>query len=97
MKYLLVGAVVALIGVVISIIGWGVHMIPVITSGTGLVLLVAACIFSGVFISGDRMRLNSATETYENRLQRNKIAFNAVLIAIPNMVVALAFYFLAGS
>lgn len=96
MKYFLIGFGFALVGILLSIIIWDVHMISTITSGIGFVFLIVACLFSGAFVNGDRMRANLATETNENRIQRNTFAWRSLAIAVPNFAVAFIFYYYLG-
>jgi hypothetical protein len=70
-------------------------MVSTVTSGIGLFFIVIAFILSGVLVSGDRMRLNLATESDESRNQRIVGSLHSAMIAIPNFVVAILFYFLS--
>ena len=94
MKYLLLGILLALVGVLASIVIWDIEMVTTITGGIGLFFIVISFILSGVLVSGDRMRANLATESVEGRNQRNNVSFRSALIAIPNFAVAILFYFL---
>lgn len=96
MKYFLTGTLISLIGILIAIIIWDVHMISNITSGIGFIFLIVACISSGAFVNGDRMRANLAMETKENWVQRNKIAWRSLTMAVPNFAVAFIFYYYLG-
>lgn len=93
MKYLLLGIFLALIGVLASLVIWEIEMVSIITSGMGLFLIVLSFIFSGVLVSGDRMRANLATESVEDRQRRNTLSFRLALIAIPSFAVAISFYY----
>ena len=94
MKYLLVGMLLALVGMLASIVIWDIEMVTTITGGIGLFFIVISFIISGAFVSGDRMRANLAAESIEGRNQRNGTVLHSVLIAIPNFAVAILFYFL---
>lgn len=94
LKYFLMGILLSLIGVIVSIAIWGIEMVTTITGGIGIFFILISFILSGVLVSGDRMRANLATESDEDRNQRNNISFRSALIAIPNFVVAILFYFL---
>ncbi|WP_170215806.1 DUF5316 domain-containing protein [Ureibacillus massiliensis] len=54
--------------------------------------LGVACLLSGVFVSGDRLRANLSTESDEDRVQRTNRSLQSVLIGLPSIVVALFFY-----
>ncbi|MER2028844.1 MAG: DUF5316 domain-containing protein [Solibacillus sp.] len=97
MKYFLIGTGLSLIGILFAIIIWDVHMISNITSGIGFIFLIVACIFSGAFVNGDRMRANMAMETKESWVQRNKIAWYSLTMAVPNFAVAFIFYYYLGN
>jgi len=73
---------------------WDIEMVTTITSGIGLFFIGISFIFSGVLVSGDRMRANLATESDEGRNKRNNVSFRSALIGIPSFVVAILFYFL---
>ncbi|WP_277584606.1 DUF5316 domain-containing protein [Psychrobacillus antarcticus] len=94
MKYLLFGMLLSLLGVLVAIVIWNIEMVTTITSGIGFFLIAISFIFSGVLVSGDRMRANLATESVEDRNQRNNVSFRSALMAIPSFVVAILFYFL---
>ena len=94
MKYLLLGILLSLVGVLASFVIWDIEMVTTITGGIGLFFIVISFIFSGVLVSGDRMRANLATESVEGRNQRNNVSLRSALIAIPSFAVAILFYFL---
>ena len=96
MKYFSIGTIVAALSIIISLIMKDIYFAVSITSGIGLLLLFVALLLSGVFVSGDRMRANQASETKEARIERNNVALNSILIAIPNFAVAIILnYFLS--
>ena len=97
MKYLLLGILLSLVGVIASIVIWDIEMVTTITGGIGLFFIVISFIFSGVLVSGDRMRANLATESVEDRNEKNNVSFRSALIAVPNFAVAILFYFLLNS
>ena len=67
MKYLGIGTLLSLLGIVIALIIWDVHMVADVTGLIGLIFLVISMLMSGAFVNGDRIRLNAATETDEGR------------------------------
>ena len=93
MKYLGIGALLSLLGIVVALVVWDVHMVADVTGMIGLVFLVLSMIMSGAFVNGDRVRLNAATETDKGRDERNRLVTRSLLIALPNLVVMLGFYF----
>lgn len=92
MKYLGLGTLVALLGIVVALVVWDVHMVADVTGMIGLVFLVLSMIMSGAFVNGDRVRLNAATETDKGREERNRLVTRSLLIALPNLLVMLGFY-----
>lgn len=92
MKYVAIGLLLSLIGSVVALVIWDVHMVADVTGMIGLVFLVLSMIMSGAFVSGDRVRLNAATETDKGREERNRLVTRSLLIALPNFLVMLGFY-----
>ncbi|MGE7674485.1 DUF5316 domain-containing protein [Lysinibacillus sp. NPDC094403] len=72
---------------------WGMEKIYLVSGTVGCIFIVISMIFSGSLASGDRMRANFATESIENRDERNKITINSLYIALPNIIVAVLFYY----
>jgi len=93
MKYLFIGTILSIIGVSISMLLWGMERAYFISGIIGCALIVIAMIMSGSMVSGDRMRANLATETREHRDERNKFTANSFLMAIPNILIAVIFYY----
>lgn len=97
MKYVSIGFILSLVGIIISLVFWDVHRVPVVTGSIGLVFIVATLFFSGTLVSGDRIRANYVTESEEDRKNRYKMFTNSLLLAIPNIIVASFFYFLLNN
>ncbi|WP_374966882.1 DUF5316 domain-containing protein [Lysinibacillus sp. RS5] len=95
MRYFLMGIFLSLFGVLISMIFWGMEKVYLVTGTVGCIFIGISMILSGSMVSGDRMRANFATETTDERDERNKITVNALLIALPNIFVAILFYYLS--
>ncbi len=93
MKYLGVGLLLSLLGSVVAIAFWDIHMVADITGMIGLTFLVISMLMSGAFVNGDRARLNATIETNDDRKQRNQVVTASLLIALPNFLVMLGFYF----
>ncbi|MGY4795477.1 DUF5316 domain-containing protein [Lysinibacillus fusiformis] len=94
MKYIGIGTILSILGVICSILIWGkeeAHLLPGLLGG---IFIVSAMLMSGAIASGDRMRANLATETKEDRNERNHLMNNALLLAIPNIIVAIFAYYL---
>ncbi|MDF2066648.1 DUF5316 family protein [Bacillus sp. Cr_A10] len=93
MRYFLIGILLSLLGILVSIVIWNLGMVTTITSGIGFFFIGISFIFSGVLVSGDRMRANISTETVEERHKRSNVTFRSAMIGIPSFVVAILFYF----
>ncbi|WP_208590952.1 DUF5316 family protein [Gracilibacillus suaedae] len=94
MRYFLIGIILSVLGVVLSIILWGVDQAYMITGGIGIVFIGISMIFSGALLSGDRMRANYGTESTEDRRNRNTITIRTGLIGITNLIIALFIYYI---
>ncbi|MFM9534129.1 MULTISPECIES: DUF5316 family protein [Lysinibacillus] len=94
MKYIGIGTILSILGVIGSILIWGKEEAHLLSGLLGGIFLVSAMLMSGAMASGDRMRANFATETNEDRNERNLLMNNALLLAIPNIIVAIFAYYL---
>ncbi len=83
-----------MLGIVLSIILWGIDQAYMITGGIGIVFIGISMIFSGALLSGDRMRANYGTESTEDRKNRNTITIRTGVIGITNLIIALFIYFI---
>jgi len=93
MKYFLIGIVLAAVGLVLSILIWGVDQMYMIPSYAGFFFIGVAMISSGAMVSGDRMRANYATEEKKDRRSREKFALHSALIGLPNIIITALLYF----
>ena len=94
MRYFLIGTLLSIIAIFVSVIIWDIHMVHVLTGAISLIFIATAMLLSGTFISGDRMRANQASEADEDRDNRTKVVNRSLIMAMPNLVIALLFYFL---
>lgn len=94
MKYIGIGTILSILGVICSILIWGMEEAHLLSGLLGGIFIVSAMLMSGAIASGDRMRANLATETKEDRNERNHLMNNALLLAIPNIIVAIFAYYL---
>jgi len=94
MKYIGIGTILSILGVICSILIWGTEEAHLLSGLLGGIFIVSAMLLSGAIASGDRMRANFATETNEDRSERNLLMNNALLLAIPNIIVAIFAYYL---
>ncbi|MGP4082925.1 DUF5316 domain-containing protein [Pseudalkalibacillus sp. R45] len=60
-----------------------------VSGGVGLISLIIAGLLSGVFISGDKIRANTAIEDSKERKKRNKGMFVFTLFGAPNFIVGI--------
>lgn len=92
MRYFSIGVFLSVVGVVVSLVLWGFNKAYFISGIIGFFFIGIAIILSGSMVSGDRMRANFATESDEDRRNRNSIIFRIALIGIPNLVIAFLLY-----
>lgn len=90
----MVGILLAVVGVLVSSIIWGISKSYLIPGTIGVILIGLSMITSGALVSGDRMRANFATETAQDRKKRNSITFRLALVGLPNLAMAFLIYFL---
>jgi hypothetical protein len=76
LRYLLFGIVLSLIGILISIFLFGIEKAYLLTGSIGFIFIGISMVMSGSIVSGDRMRANFATESAEDRKERNRITIN---------------------
>lgn len=94
MKYVGIGTILSMLGVVFSILIWGIEKAHLLSGLVGGIFIIFALLISGSMGSRDRMRANFATETKEYRVERNHIMNNALLLALPNIIVAIFAYYM---
>ncbi|WP_026693871.1 DUF5316 domain-containing protein [Peribacillus kribbensis] len=92
MKYLAIGTLLSIIGVVVSLVIWGIDKAYLITGGLGMLFIVFSLLISGCMVSGDRMRANFATESAEDRHRRTSTTLRSLLIGLPNVILAALLY-----
>lgn len=94
MKYLLIGTLLSIIGVLLSIVVWGIERAYIITAGIGIIFIGLSIIISGSMVTGDRMSANFATESAIDRRDRINTTFRLGLIGVPNIILAILCYLL---
>jgi high-affinity Fe2+/Pb2+ permease len=67
----------------------GLEAFTFITGGIGLISLLIAGVFSGVFISGDKIRANTSIENSQERKKRTKNMYAFALFGVPNFIAAI--------
>jgi len=97
MKYVGYGTILSIFGVVLSILIWGTEKAHLLSGMLGGLFIISALLMSGAMASGDRMRANFASETKEDRNERNHIMNNALLLALPNIIVAIFAYYMLST
>jgi hypothetical protein len=96
LKYLLFGIGLSLIGILISIFLWGIEKAYLVTGSIGFIFIGISMVMSGSIVSGDRMRANFATESAEDRKERNRITLNSMLLGLPSVLTAVLLYYLTN-
>jgi len=97
MKYVGYGTILSIFGVVLSILIWGTEKAHLLSGMLGGLFIISALLMSGAMASGDRMRANFASETKEDRNERNHIMNNTLLLALPNIIVAIFAYYMLST
>jgi hypothetical protein len=67
----------------------GLEAFTLISGGVGLISLLISGLFSGVFISGDKIRANTSIENSQERKKRTKKMYAFALFGTPNFIVAI--------
>ncbi|UOF90023.1 DUF5316 domain-containing protein [Fodinisporobacter ferrooxydans] len=93
MKSLAIGFGIAIVGLLIAAATRNWKYDIDISLVFGVVLWGLAGIFSGVFLSGDRMRANYFMEDSEGRQRRFRWATNCFLVGLPSILSALIVFF----
>ncbi len=93
LRYFFIGILLSVICVFVSLAVWGIDKAYSITGIIGILFIGISMVFSGSMVSGDRMRANFATESVEDRRNRNAVTFRLALIGIPNLVIAFFIYY----
>ncbi|MFJ7369500.1 DUF5316 domain-containing protein [Lysinibacillus sp. NPDC098008] len=92
MKYAVIGTIVAVLSVVVSMMLLGAERAYFLPGILGFIFLAVSMLLSGTLVSGDRMRANFATETTASRYTRHGVMTSALLLAVPNLIVAIIAY-----
>lgn len=67
----------------------GLEAFTLISGGIGLISLLISALFSGVFISGDKIRANTSIENSQEKKKRTKNMFGFALFGAPNFIAAI--------
>lgn len=90
-RYFGIGTGIAVI-VVVSALALGNWSLLFKLSGSiGLISMLAAAIFMGIFSSGDRIRANYSNETLEVSTKRRGLSTKLVLFGLPNLVASIIY------
>jgi hypothetical protein len=94
LKYFLFGIGLSIIGILISIVFWGIDKAYLVTGSIGLIFLGISMVMSGSMVSGDKMRANFATESAEDRRERNRTTLKSMLLGLPSVLTSVLLYYL---
>ena len=94
MKYFLFGIGLSLIGILISIFLWGIDNAYLVTGSIGFIFIGISIVMSGSNASEDRMRVNFATESAEDREDRKRMTLKSMLLGVPSVLTAILLYYL---
>jgi hypothetical protein len=88
-KILVIGILSALILFICGFLT-GLDVFTLVSGIIGLICLLISGLFSGVFISGDKIRANTSTENNEERVKRIRNMYAYALIGFPNFLAAIS-------
>jgi ABC-type Fe3+-siderophore transport system permease subunit len=92
-KKFMISLVIFVIVSIVSYLVGGWELTRNVNIGIGVVSILLAAVFSGAFISGDRMRANHATQTSEDRTQKNKWTETLMIFSFPFLLAAIILYY----
>ncbi|MCJ8008881.1 DUF5316 domain-containing protein [Lederbergia wuyishanensis] len=72
---------------------FGIEKAYLVTGSIGFIFVGISIITSGSMVSGDRMRANFATESKEDRTERNRRTLITLLIGLPNIITSGLLYY----
>jgi len=93
-KWLIAGTIIAIFLLILGLFMNDFKQIFYATGGLGLLSILISGFFINAFVSGEQMRANFHTETRDMKQERTKIASKLMLFALPNLIIAIIFYFL---
>ncbi|KIL51407.1 hypothetical protein KP77_09190 [Jeotgalibacillus alimentarius] len=93
MKILGIGSGLALMGMILSWLIWGIGEVYTIPAGLGILFLVVSMVSSGAVGSSRGVRTYFNSETKEGRQDRIKVMKTSTLLALPNLMTAGLLYF----
>ncbi|MCT6926297.1 MULTISPECIES: DUF5316 family protein [Bacillales] len=93
-RYFLYGIMLALGSIIIAFILGDVQKVIRIAGTIGGILLILTMFFSGVFVNGDRLRANLATESSEQKNRRHRYEEIFLFMSLPCLIVAAIFYYI---
>lgn len=93
MKKFLVGIGIVVVALLISVFLSDFTLLYKITGVVALISLIMSGLFSGAFVSGDRLGRNLQSESKEDKKQRFLMTNTILLIGLPNFLIAMVSYF----
>lgn len=87
-KSIILGFIIMCSGIIIGMVLNNWMLTIKICGSIGLVCFGIVGVLNGSFVNGDRNRANYATDTVEDKLQKNKITNFAIAVGLPNIILA---------
>ncbi|UOE56041.1 DUF5316 domain-containing protein [Bacillus sp. CMF12] len=93
MKYLIIGIVLSITGVLLFFGFWGLSKAYLVTGAIGLFFIAMSVLMSGLIAGPHRMRAGlEASDSPGERQKRKRTSIGSVLIGLPNIMTALLLY-----
>ncbi|MDF2036866.1 DUF5316 family protein [Cytobacillus oceanisediminis] len=93
MKYLTIGIILSITGVLLSFGFWELSKAYLVTGAIGLFFIAMSVLMSGSIVGPHQMRAGlEAPDSPEKRQKRKRTSIGSVLIGLPNIMTALLLY-----
>ncbi len=93
MRYLTIGIILSITGVLLSFGFWGLSKAYLVTGAIGLFFIAMSVLMSGSIVGPHRMRGGvEAPDSPDERLKRKRASIDSILIGLPNFITALLLY-----
>ncbi|EFV74316.1 hypothetical protein ABE29_02025 [Cytobacillus firmus] len=95
MKYLAIGIVLSITGVLLSLGFWELSKAYLVTGAIGLFFLAISVLMSGSLVGTHRVRAGlEAPDSPDERKKRKRTSIGSVFIGLPNIITAFLLYFI---
>jgi hypothetical protein len=91
-KPIILGLIIMFIGIIMGMLLSNWMLTIKICGFVGLLCLGIAGLLNGLFVSGDRNRLNYAFDTKEDKIKKNKTTDFVFAVGLPNIILAILIF-----